>query len=320
MITVRPGADVLADVVDFLRLKGRLFCRCELSAPWALAFASGDFSHFHVIERGTCWLRLQGKPDAIALAEGDLLLVTRGHGYQLSDEPTTLPIPLSDLLGESRGGLRAVLRHGGGGREVRLICGSFEFGASHAGSLLAVLPEWIRVRKEERQDNEWLDATMRFLESETHRGDLGAGAIITRLIDVLLVEAIRAWLKEQRPGAAGWLGALRDPSIGVALGLIHEAPEKRWTVPVLAAKIGMSRSPFAAKFTTLVGVSPMAYVTRWRMHLAARMIRQESVALSSVAERVGYESTAAFSRVFTRELGVSPARYRRMDSRAREEN
>src|SRR5215510_4021865 len=108
MLLDTTGTDVLADVLDSLKLKGRIFCRCELSAPWALGFAAGDFSHFHVIERGTCWLRLEGETDAIALEEGDLLIVTRGREYQLSDEPETPPIPVVDLIDRSRGGLRAV--------------------------------------------------------------------------------------------------------------------------------------------------------------------------------------------------------------------
>jgi AraC-like DNA-binding protein len=305
------GSDVLADVLDSLELRGRIFCRCELTAPWALGFVAGNFSHFHVVERGTCWLRVEGQPNAISLDEGDLLLVTRGHGYQLSDQPTTPPIPLADLIGGSQGGLRAVLRHGGGGQIVNLICGAFNFGAPQAQSFLTVLPEWIRVQRDERRGgNEWLDATMRFLTRETQTPAVGAATIITSLIDVLFVEAIRTWLKEQPPGTAGWLGALRDPSIGPALGLIHQAPEKRWTVPALSSAVGLSRSPFAAKFTALVGQSPMAYLKRWRLQLAAKLLRDQGVPLSKVAERLGYESTAAFSRAFTREFGTSPGRYR----------
>ena len=103
------------------------------------------------------------------------------------------------------------------------------------------------------------------------------------------------------------MGALRDPSIGAALGLIHQAPEKPWTVRVLSAAVGLSRSPFATKFTALVGQSPMAYLKRWRLQLGASLLGNQTLALSSVAERVGYESTAAFSRAFTREFGTSPA-------------
>jgi AraC-like DNA-binding protein len=304
------GTDVLAEVLDSLKLRGRIFCRCELSAPWALGFAAGDFSHFHVIGRGTCWLRFEGKAEAIALEEGDLLLVTRGHGYQLSDEPETPPIPVTDLVRGSQGGLRAVLRHGGGGRASELICGAFEFDGPDTRWFLGVLPEWIRLQKAERRGSEWLDATMRFLTHETHHSELGAATIITSLIDVLFIEAVRTWLKQQPPRAAGWLGALRDPSIGAALGLIHQAPGKRWTVPMLSAAVGLSRSPFAARFTALVGQSPMAYLKRWRLQLGASLLRHHALPLSKVAERVGYESAAAFSRAFTREFGRPPGRYR----------
>jgi len=304
------GTDVLADVLDSLKLRGRIFCRCELSAPWALAFASGDFAHFHVIERGTCWLRLAGHPDAIGLEEGELLLITRGHAYQLSDTPATPPIPLSDLIGKGQGGLRAVLRHGGGGDAADLICGPFEYERTHARPVLSMLPEWIRVKKDERLGNAWLDATMGFLTDETRRRDMGAATITTSLIAVLFVEAIRTWLKEQPSGTAGWLGALRDPLIGAALGLIHQAPQKRWTVPALSAAVGSSRSPFAANFTALVGQSPMAYLKRWRLQLGATLLRDQGMSLSSGAERVGYESEAAFSRAFTREFGLAPGRYR----------
>jgi AraC-like DNA-binding protein len=196
------------------------------------------------------------------------------------------------------------------GRATELICGAFEFEGPDAKSFLAVLPEWIRVQKDERRGNEWLDATIRFLTRETYKPELGATTIITSLIDVLFVEAVRTWLKQQPPVAAGWLGALRDPSIGAALGLIHQAPEKRWTVPALSAAVGLSRSPFAAKFTALVGQSPMAYVKRWRLQRGASLLRHQALALSSVAEQVGYESAAAFSRAFTREFGRSPGRYR----------
>jgi AraC-like DNA-binding protein len=304
------GTDVLADVLDSLKLRGRIFCRCELSAPWALGFAAGPFSHFHVIERGRCWLRLQGKADATALEQGDLLLVTSGHGYQLSDEPTTPAIPVRELVGDSRGGLHAVLRHGGGGRAAKMICGAFEFGSPQATSFLTMLPKWIRVQKHERRGNQWLDATVGFLAREIERPDVGAATIVTSLIDVLFVEAIRTWLRKQPPGTAGWLGALRDPSIGAALGLIHQSPEKRWTVPALSAAVGLSRSPFAAKFRALVGQSPMAYLKRWRLQVGATLLRQQTLAVTSIAERVGYESTAAFSRAFTREFGVRPGLYR----------
>jgi len=306
------GADVLADVLDSLKLRGRFFCRCELSAPWAIGFGAGFFSHFHVITSGSCWLKLEDESAPIALEEGDLVLVfPRGSSYQFCDDPRTPPIPLTEIVGNSRGGLRAVIRHGSGGRKAGLICGAFEFRGTRADASLSVLPKWIRVSKRESLANEWLSATLRFFQQETREPGVGSETIITRLIDVILVEAIRAWLKDQPQGAAGWLGALRDPAIGAALGLIHKSPEKRWTVAMLAAQVGMSRSPFAARFMALVGQSPMSYLKRWRLQRAAQLLRDWTLSLADIAERVGYESSAALSRVFKREFGVSPAQYRR---------
>jgi AraC-like DNA-binding protein len=306
------GTDVLADVLDSLKLRGRFFCRCELSAPWALGFAAGVFAHFHVIEQGACCLQLDGETSSVALEEGDLLLVIpRGHSYQLSDDPRTPPIPLTDIVGDSQGGLRAVIRHGAGGAATKLICGAFEFQGPQAAASLAVLPQWIRVPKRERHANEWLNETVRFLHKETREPGMGSETITTRLIDVMFVEAIRTWLKDQPEGAAGWLGALRDPAIGSALGLIHKTPEKPWTVPSLAAEVGMSRSPFAARFTALVGQAPMSYLKTWRLQLAARLLQNQALSLSNIAEHVGYESAAAFSRIFKREFGVAPGQYRR---------
>jgi len=306
------GVDVLADVLDSLKLRGRFFCRCDLSAPWALGFAPGFFTHFHVISGGSCWLQLQDASSPVALEDGDLLLVIpRGNGYQLSDNPRTPPIPLAELMGKSRGGLRAVIKHGGGGRQTGLICGAFEFHGPKADASLVVLPRWIRVPKRESHANQWLSATLRFLQKETREPGIGSETITTRLIDVIFVEAVRAWLKDQPQGAAGWLGALRDPSIGGALGLIHKSPEQPWTVALLAAQVGMSRSPFAARFAALVGQSPMSYLKRWRLQLAAQLLRDTTISLSNIAERVGYESAAAFSRIFKREFGPAPAQYRR---------
>lgn len=308
------GADVLADVLDSLKLRGRFFCQTELSAPWSLGFAAGFFAHFHVVERGNCWLQIDGASDAVASKEGDLVVVIpRGQGYQLSDRQGTPPVPLTELIGNSQGGLRAVIKHGGGGSQTELICGAFEYQGPQANSALAVLPPWIRVPKRERHANAWLNATLRFLRKETKRAGLGSETIVARLIDVIFVEAVRTWLKDQPRGSAGWLGALRDPAIGAALSFLHKNPEKAWTVPSLAAQVGMSRSPFAARFAALVGQSPMSYLKRWRLQLAARLLREQKLSLATIAEQVGYESAAAFSRVFKCEFRMSPGEYRRKE-------
>jgi len=304
--------DVLADMLDSIRLRGRVFCRGEFAAPWALGFSAGAISHFHVIESGQCWLRFDDDPSPIQVGADDVVVVPRGGGYQLADDPFTPPIPLSDVVGNNHGGTHAILRIGGSGPETRVICGAFEFLNDQAESLLGVLPRYIRVGARTGGD-EWLDATVKLLRSEIRRFDEGTATIVGRLTDIIFVQAIRVWLRTQPEGTAGWLGALRDGPIGSALRLIHTTPARAWTVSALAAEVGMSRSPFAARFATLVGLPPLSYLARWRMQLAAGLLATHTLSLTEVAERVGYESAAAFSRAFKKQFGVAPGAYKRKE-------
>jgi AraC-like DNA-binding protein len=304
------GTDVLADVLHSLQLRGRIFCRCEFGAPWSFSVASDGSGHFHLIEQGNCWFSLPSVPSGIALEKGDLLLLPHGSPYEMSDDVGTPAIPLTEIVGDSHGSARTRLEYGGSGPQTNIICGSFEFRGPQAHAFLSVLPEWIRVHQRSGYANEWLTTTMRYLQQEIRSPELGSDMIITSLVDVLFVQAVRTWLMEQPSGAGGWLGALRDPTIGPALGLIHRSPHKPWTVPRLAREVGMSRSPFASRFAASVGMTPMSYLKRWRLQLATRLLQNPVLTLSAVSERVGYESVEAFSRVFRREFGIAPGQYR----------
>jgi len=309
-LTEPDGADVLADVLYSLQLQGRIFCRCEFGAPWSFGVTPEGFGHFHLIEQGTCWLGLPNLPDGIPLEQGDLLLLLRGSPYTMSDDRDTPTVPLGEIVGDSHGSTRTRLEYGGSGPQTHVICGSFEFRGPQAQVFLSVLPEWIRVQHRSSDANEWLTTTMRYLQQEIRSPEMGADMIITSLVNVLFVQAVRTWLKEQPAGAGGWLGGLRDPTIGAALGLIHRSPDIQWTVPRLAREIGMSRAPFAARFTTSVGMTPMNYLKRWRLQLATRLLQNPALTLTAVSAHVGYESVEAFSRVFRREFGIAPGQYR----------
>jgi AraC-like DNA-binding protein len=219
-------------------------------------------------------------------------------------------VALSDLVAKDVSGPHVVLKHGGGGPETDLICGAFDFRRPYGTTLLGSLPEWLHIRASETA--EWVESTIRLLSAETRRADEGTGAVIARLTEILFVQAVRAWLRGRPDAATGWLGALREPAIGRALQLIHQMPERAWTVASLAAEVGMSRSPFASRFTALVGTSPLAYLARWRMHVAADLLEGSTMSMSEIAERVGYASEAAFGRGFKKEFGVSPGAFRRM--------
>jgi AraC-like DNA-binding protein len=276
-----------------------------------MAIPAGDLAHFHVIERGGCWLRLQGEAKPIALAGGDLVVVPHGRGHSLSDSPRTKPVPLRKLMGAEAGGSCSVVSYGGGGSETRLVCGAFRFERWDAHPLLSLLPPLIHVPGSQGRAVEWLDSTLRFLADEAREGRPGAENVISRLTGVIFVQVVRAWTEQQPEGKGGWLGALRDRHVAAALGAMHHSPGQGWSVATLAAEAGLSRSSFSARFTRLVGEAPLSYLTRWRMHLAAGWLHHEDATLAEMAERIGYESEAAFSKAFKRHHGVAPGAYRR---------
>jgi AraC-like DNA-binding protein len=305
------AADVLTTVMDAVRLRSRIFCRSELRAPWGMSLPASDYAHFHVVERGGAWLRLRGQ-EPVALAGGDLVVVPRGTGHTLTDSLATKARPLSEMAGHrgDEGGC-LVMRGGGDGAETQLVCGSFRFERKEAHPLLALLPPVIHLRPEGGHATEWLEATLRFLAWETREARPGTETIVSRLTDVLFVQVLRAWAESLPEGRGGWLGALRDPGVGAALGHIHRSPERAWTNASLALAVGMSRSRFAARFTSLVGEPPLAYLSRWRLETAAGLLQDTALGLAEIAARVGYESEAAFSKAFRRRFGRPPGAYRR---------
>jgi AraC-like DNA-binding protein len=157
----------------------------------------------------------------------------------------------------------------------------------------------------------WLEANLQFVASEIASGEPGFETIVSRLADILVVQAVRAHLARDSAGCKGWLRALIDPQIDRALSLIHEKPEDDWTVESLASKVGMSRSAFAARFAQLVEEPPLTYLTRWRMQKASRLLETSHAGVAEVAKRVGYDAEAAFSKAFKRWIGVAPGAYRR---------
>jgi AraC-like DNA-binding protein len=304
------STDVLTEVLSTLGIQGQVFCCSELSAPWSMALPASGMAHFHVLERGDAWIRLEGESTAVSLASGDLIILPHGGGHVLCDSLETPPVLLEHLLSQSQVG-PPLIQQGGGGAETRLICGSFQFEHAAESPLLPLLPPLLHIRSDTGQAEAWLASTLQLLAFEARHARLGVQTVLSRLTEIMFVQAVRMWMASQPIGQGGWLGALRDPHIGAALGLIHRAPERPWSVAALAREVAMSRSPFAARFTALVGEPPLAYVTRWRMYLAAGYLRSDRLAVSEVADRVGYKSAAALSKAFKRCFGLAPGTYRR---------
>ena len=309
---VPPTADPLTEALQFLRMEGIFYCRSELTAPWSLGLPPmPDCLWFHVVTAGRCVL-VDAAGNERTLGPGDLAVLPRGAGHRAADDPTLRPAPVMDLPHDYLSPQYAILRHGGGGERVDLICGAVRFAHPAARNLVEVLPEVINVEASAGgRSLTWLPTVLEMIAAETAAPRPGGEAVVTRLCDILVISAVRSWLDSEPAARTGWVGALRDPQIGQAVALIHREPERTWTVAGLAATVAMSRSAFSARFAELVGEGPMAYVTRWRMHVATDLLREEGLTVAAVAERLGYGSEAAFSRAFKRKVGVAPGAVRR---------
>lgn len=305
------SSDPLGEALHFLRMSGTFYCRSEFTAPWGLDLpAMPDCLMFHVLTLGECWLEVDGS-EPLRLVPGDLALVPHGAGHRLLSAPGEAAAGLFDLPRAYASDRYEILRQGGGGEPTALICGAVRFDHPAAQQLVRLLPRVLEARISDPGQRDWLFSTLRLMENEARVMRPGGETVITRLADILVIQAIRAWI-EQDPGAqTGWLGALQDRQLGRALSLVHREPEKDWSLGALADAAAMSRSAFAARFSEKVGMPAMQYVTRWRMHVALGWLQEREVGVAELAERLGYQSEAAFSRAFKRCIGVSPGSVRR---------
>lgn len=301
--------DVLSDVLETVRSKDLRIARAELSAPWGFKVADSDGeAALYVVTGGAGWLEAEGLERPLRLETGDMVLLPSGLAHALRDDPSSTANPLESLGSLPAEGSRVAV-----GPTTRLVAGRFRLEDRATHPLLSVLPNVLHVKGVEGRPARWLDALLGLLTEELGAERPAGRIVIGRLSDLLFVEAVRAHLATLAgdQAAAGWLKALVDPQIGPALALVHEKPEAPWTVASLAHSVAMSRSAFAFRFTQLVGESPLQYVTRWRMQKAAELLRTGRATLVEIADLVGYESEAAFSKAYKRWVGASPGAYRR---------
>lgn len=306
-------ADSLGAALHTLRMNGAFYCRSELRAPWGMSLPPmPGYLWFHVVTSGSAWLELT-PGEHVPMQRGDLMLVSHGTGHGLRSAPTTLAPDIMALPREQLSDRYETLQIDGGGEGTTMICGAVRFDAPEAGNLVQALPELIRVEAAESSETGWMPGTLALMAAEARSPRPGGEAVITRLADILVIQAIRSWLETDEAARRGWLGALQDPQVGRAISLIHDRPADDWTVAELARQVAMSRSAFAARFTDLVGEPAMQYVTRWRMHLAHSALRDGNATVAELAGRLGYRSEAAFARAFKRTTGAPPGSVRRAE-------
>ena len=302
--------DLLTDILQTMRLEHTILCRCKLTAPWGIRFPAEDGeAAFHIVTRGQCWLQLDGQKPLLLVA-GDFVMFPHGHEHRISD---TLLSPITDFENTSimrpNHGYNSI-SFGGDGLAIELLAGCFQVRGDRRNPLLTSLPTLIHVRSDHGQLVPWLETTLRYITAELAISQLGFQTVIARLVDVLFIQAVRAYVAKISDDQRNWLRALTDVEMVIALSFMHRSPEKAWTVAALAEQIPMSRSAFSARFTELVGQPPMQYLTTWRMVKATELLRESQLGLKEVAIRVGYESEVSFSKAFKRWAGVPPSFYR----------
>jgi AraC-like DNA-binding protein len=273
--------DPITDLFKTILMSSTAELRSESASWYVLRDPDSGRSHFAHVVRGDARLSVEGISAPIHLAGGDYVMVAPSIRHSLSGSTTTL------------------------------VCGQFAFDRAGSPSLSTLLPPLVHIRGDQEQGLALL-TTLKMLTSELAIPGPGSEVVVTRLAEVVLIQALRAYVATgqctERPRV---LGALADPHIGKSLQAIHGAITRPWTLATLAAAAGMSRSAFAAKFKALVGETPLEYLTRWRMQTAARLLRTGEGKLRTIARAVGYHTDAAFTRAFRRVHDVSPGAYRR---------
>jgi AraC-like DNA-binding protein len=306
MLSIDPLTQVLAAT----RAGGAVLVRGDFGAPWGLQFKQQARAIFHIVSRGTCWLQPEGRGKPIRLVQGDMVLLAHGTGHTLRSAPDVRAKPLDELVSQDRIGKEEVqIRFGGTGERTSLVCGAYRFDHDGVHPVLGALPIVLSSSADRGGPSGATAEVIRLLIAEYADPSPGAAAAITHLIDVLLIYLLRGWLAEPQP-SPDWLPALRDPQIRVALGAIHAAPATDWTLDRLATEVGVSRATLVRRFSKLVGCAPLAYVTRWRLDTAARLLRDTDAGIAEIAHRVGYDSEFAFSKAFRRSRGMPPGKYR----------
>jgi AraC-like DNA-binding protein len=300
--------DPLADVVDLLRVRGAVTACVRAHAPWGLSLHREPGATLHAIVAGTCWVRLPGQVPR-ELHAGDVVMVPTGAAHVMASAPKGPSRPWDRVVGALAPDPDGEIVLDGPGGTTRLICASYHYDREVGHPLVSLLPPLL-VAGQDMADASAMPTTLRLLRHELRARSAGWGTIVNRLIDVLFVQVIRAWLDGRGEQEHSWLRALRDPIIAQTLTRMHADPAAPWTIDRLARQANLSRATLTRRFSALVGEPPLAYLTRWRMELAARNLRETDDAVGAIAHRVGYESEFAFSRAFSRLRGGPPGRYR----------
>lgn len=313
--------DPITDIFRTMHVKAVVHSRLEATAPWGLMreaniqpkvtpsgekLSPSELAHFGMVSRGNCWLSVAGIQDPVPLTGGDCFLLAPRTSYILRDSPRTRPRSFCEVAPQASSN---VVHYGGGGALTTIISGFLKFDSMSLKPMTQLLPSLILLGAD-RASTLALHTTLQLLASEMAEQAPGSEVVANCLAEALFVQSLRAHISSGESCKRGWLQAIFDPQIGTALNAIHDNVNIPWTVGSLAETAGMSRSAFAMRFKELLGQTPLDYVTEWRMQKAIQLLPKRDRKLIEIAQSVGYESDAAFSKAFKRVVGITPGEYR----------
>ena len=307
--------DVLGDVLESIHVRSTLYCRAQLGAPWGLSVPRREVAVFHIVTEGTCWLTVEGMGSPTPLTEGSLVIHPYGNAHSITDHPMTPAAEFDDFVmrypADANGMIYAVSQ----GALTTLVCGEFKLEEYATHPLFSLLPACLHAYGPQAGSAPWIRTIVQLVRAEVRDSRPGVKIVITRLSEILFIQAVRAYVTDYLTSSDNqqgcWLGALKDPLIGQALALIQRQPAAAWPLASLAHHVGLSRSAFSAKFMAMVGVPPLHYLTDVRLTKAAALLRTRSSTLVEIALSVGYDSDVALSKAFKRRFGIAPGAYRR---------
>jgi AraC-like DNA-binding protein len=306
---IKPGTDSLSEVFGSMSIQDAIYRRVEATAPWGIGY-SGDVGsrvRFGLMVRGSAFLRFKNQRRTTSLSAGDLCI------FILNDEPFTLLDHPSSVVGDFRDVKKSevdgVIHYGGGGRLTTLVSGSFGVSKFEAPLIAAILPRFLHLRLEQNRSRAF-QSVLDLLAAEIAQPAISPSCLIS-LYELMFAYAVRAYANNSAAPPKGWLAAVSDKHLSKAMEAMHSGIDRDWSVASLAREARMSRSAFAFKFKAVLGQTPVEYLTRWRMYKAGAMIRSSKKSFYEVASAVGYGSQSSFSRVFKREMGITPREHRR---------
>jgi len=298
--------DILADVLKVGELGSRVVCRPKLPAPWGLQFDPKNQAMFHIIKKGSCLFYENKDAEPITLLQGDLIFIPKRNYYQIKSSEEVEAVTLNEELNRL-----AKITDTKNKQMTNMICGAYELKSNMSLPFFSLLPKYFHLTSEQINSSAELSSIVQILRKEDSDKNIGGELIIARLLDILLILIVRVWLDTSNDESIGWLLGTLDTEVGEVLSIIHERPQERITIESLAKETAMSRTKLLNKFTKIVGISPIQYLTNWRIDLSKQLLTSTDLSIFEISHSVGYESEASFGRVFKKIERMPPGQYRK---------